>query len=229
MKKLIALFTLAAIAAWPAAGFSQTSIENDPGYLPIDKVLDLKANPPQVNVNLPQFLLKDALSGLSNTNLGTQGMDLADLVKDVKLIRVVVFDGIKTNQAAVKKAVKTLQAELNTKWTSIVSVADANDNVGIYAMGDKSGEKVAGVAVLVHDGNDAIIANVVGNVSIGKLIKAASQSKMIPKDLLKGLENAGEHPVGPSAKKKRDAGHHSAATNAPTEAPENSAEKPAAE
>jgi hypothetical protein len=201
MKKMVLSLMLAAMAAFPLAGFGQASIENDPAYLPIDKLLDLKANPPQVNVNLPQFLLKDALSGLNNTNFGTEGMDLSDVVKDVKLIRVVVFDGSQ-NKADFKHALKALQAELDAKWISIVNVSDDKDKVGIYAKADKSGEAAAGIAVLVYDGdgNDTVVANVIGKVSIAKLIRAASQSKMIPQDLLKKLQNgSGGLPATPAA------------------------------
>ena len=67
MKKLIAILTLTALVACPLASFAEDNIESDPAYVPIDKYLDLKATPPQVNVNIPRFLLKDAISGLTNT------------------------------------------------------------------------------------------------------------------------------------------------------------------
>ena len=129
MKKLITLLTLTLLIAHH--GFGQTDVEKDPAYLAIDKLIDLKANPPQVNVNLPKFLLKDALSELSGTNglLANTGIDIADLVKEVKLIRVVVIEASKTNRPALDKSVKALQAQLNSKWTSIVSVSDEKEGV----------------------------------------------------------------------------------------------------
>jgi hypothetical protein len=189
MKKLIASLTLALIAASPLAGFGQASIETDPAYLHIDKVLDLKAIPPQVNVNLPRFLLKDALSGLTNAPdnpLAKAGIDLPDLLKDVKLIRVVVIEATTNNRLALDKSMKELRAELDGKWTTIVSVPESN--VGVYAVGDPAGESMAGIAVLVYDNGEAVIANVVGHISIGKLIKIATQSGKLPKDLLKTLQ-----------------------------------------
>lgn len=223
MKKLIASLTLALIAVSPLVGFAQSEIEKDPAYLPIDKVLDLKTIPPQVNVNLPRFLLKDVASNLGNSNaLATAGIDLADLVKDVKLIRVVVIEGNKTNQADLDKAVKTLRKELDTKWTPIVTVPE--NNVGVYAMGDPSGESMSGVAVLVHDKGNTVICNVVGHVSIGKLIKIAAQSNKLPKDFLKQLQGAGQ---GQAASEHSHAKVHKSddggTTNEPVEAPE---EKP---
>ena len=89
MKKWITSFLLVLMTAYPLAGFGQTSVENDPAYLPIDKVLDLKTIRPEVNLNLPRFLLKDALSELnSSTNgLAVEGMDIADLIRDGKANR----------------------------------------------------------------------------------------------------------------------------------------------
>src|SRR5690242_4146485 len=125
MKKLIAPIIFALLTAYPLAGFGQTSLEKDPAYLPIDKVLDLKTIRPEVNLNLPRFLLKDALSGLTGDGTNSaplDGTDVADLIKDIKLIRVVVIEVNQTNRPALDKAVKTLRSELEKKWTTIVSV-----------------------------------------------------------------------------------------------------------
>ncbi|MGH7969630.1 MAG: hypothetical protein ACREIC_12980, partial [Limisphaerales bacterium] len=53
------------------------------------------------------------------------------------------------------------------------------------------GETMAGLAVLVYDDGDAVIANVVGKVSVGKIIKLASSMNKMPKDLLKKLQTMG--------------------------------------
>jgi hypothetical protein len=213
------------IVVCPLVGFGQASLESDPAYLPIDKVLDLKTIQPEVNVNLPRFLLKDAaaeLNGAPGSPLAGTGIDFADLVKDVKLIRVVVIEANKTNRPALDKAVKTLRADLEAKWTPIVSVPQ--ENVGIYAMGDPSGESMTGVAVLVYDGGDAVIGNIVGHVSIGKLIKIASQSDKLPKDLLKKLQGFA-NPTGASTASD---GQGSTKDSKPAETREASAKDPAA-
>jgi hypothetical protein len=217
MKKWIISFMLVLLTAYPLAGFGQTSVENDPAYLPIDKVLDLKTIRPEVNLNLPRFLLKDALSELNSTTNGSavEGIDIADLIKEVKLIRVVVIEVNKTNRAAVDKAVKALQNELEKKWTTIVSVPEEKEHVGIYAMSDPAGESTTGLAILVFDGKDAVIGNIVGRVSIGKLMKVASQSGKFPKDFLKKLQGVGNQTNEPPATKADD----NPKTNAETAAP----------
>src|SRR5580700_306635 len=111
MKKHLCTLALALAIASPLAVFSQGTLENDPAYLAIDKALDLKATQPQVNVNLPRFLLQDAASELNggpNDPLAGTGINFADLVKDVKLIRVVVIEAKETNRVALEKGVKTL-------------------------------------------------------------------------------------------------------------------------
>jgi hypothetical protein len=221
MKKYITSFMLALLTASPLAGFGQNSVEKDPAYLPIDKVLDLKTIRPEVNINLPRFLLKDALNELKEAGTNAfDGVDIADLIKDLKLVRVVVIEANETNRPALDKAVKALREELEKKWTSIVSVPEDKEHVGVYAMSDAAGESTIGLAVLVYDGDDAVIGNVVGHVSIGKLIKLASQSDKVPKDLLKKLQGVG------TQTKEAKSGDGSSA-NAAGAGPKTSAEDPA--
>ena len=108
MKKWLTRFVLVLLTACPLASFGQTRVEKDPAYLPIDEVLDLKTIRPEVNLNLPRFLLKDALSELNGSTNGSpiEGVDIADLIKDVKLIRVVVIEANQTNRPALDKALK---------------------------------------------------------------------------------------------------------------------------
>lgn len=200
MNKLVSSFALALVAACPLAGFGQNNLEKDPAYLPISKVLDLKTVRPEVDINLPRFLLKDAVAELSNTpgaSPALGGLDLADLIKDVKLIRVLVIESNATNRPALDKAVKSLRADLEKKWTAIVSVPESN--VGVYAMGDPSGDSTTGLAVLVCDGDNVVVGNVVGHVSVGKLLKIATQSGKVPKEFLKKLQGLGNSQNPPAS------------------------------
>ena len=205
MKKIAFLhsLTIALLIACPLAGRAEGSWEKDPAYLPINKVLDLKTIQPAVNINLPRFLLQDAVSELKGTAADAAGgkdIDLADLVKDVKLIRVVVIEANSTNRPALDKGMKELRKQLEEKWTPIVSVPE--ENVGVYALGDASGESTAGLAVLIYNDGDAVIGNVVGRVPIGKLIKIASQMDKLPKAVLEKLGNLGKAAGAPSDEDK---------------------------
>ena len=91
MKKLITTLALALIAASSTPVGAQTSLESDPGYLAIDKALDLKLVKPEVNINLPRFLLKDVLADLgsvggTNDPFAGSGVTLSELIQE--LLRV---------------------------------------------------------------------------------------------------------------------------------------------
>ena len=208
MNKHLCTLTLALAAACQLAVFADGTLENDPAYLAIDKAIDLKTIKPEVNINLPRFLLQDAaseLNGGTNDPLAGTGINFADLVKDVQLIRVVVIEAKTNDRAALEKGVKTLRAELEAKWTPVVSVPEENESVGIYALGDPKGESMAGLAVLVHDPGDTVIVNIVGHVSIGKLIRIATHMHGLPKDLLQKLGGIGNSSDAKSGSDKDDA------------------------
>lgn len=227
MKKWLCSFMLVLLTACPLAALGEGRLEKDPAYLPIDEVLDLKTIRPEVNLNLPRFLLKDALSELnSSTNgLAMEGLDLANLIKEVKLIRVVVIEVNETNRAAVDKGFKTLRTQLEKKWTTIVSVPEEKEHVGVYAMSDAAGESTTGLAVLVYDGSDAVIGNIVGHIALGKLIKLASQSGHVPKDLLKKLQKLGSQAGETSGAKTDDGPKAKADDAAPKRAADDSGPK----
>jgi hypothetical protein len=191
MKKLLCLLTLALLTASPRLSRAQNTLEKDPAYLAIDKALDLQTIRPEVSVNLPRFLLQNALAefnGGPDDPFAKSGINVADLIKDIKLIRVVVIEANDTNRAALKKGVAKLRSSLESKWISVASVPE--ENVGVYALGDPSGEKMAGLAVLVFDGGDAVIGNIVGDVSLAKVLKVATHMNKLPKDLIKKLTEA---------------------------------------
>lgn len=191
IKNWFTVLTLALLALAPLRSRAQSGPETDRAYLPIDQAIDLKAIPPEVDINLPRYLLKDAVSELNggtNDPLARTGVNLSELVRDVKLIRVVVIEAKETNRAALTKGVASLRAILDSKWTPVVSVP--GDNVGIYTLGDAKGESMAGLAVLIQDANDAVIVNIVGNVSLGKILQIASSFDKLPKDFLQKLSKA---------------------------------------
>jgi hypothetical protein len=223
MKKLISAFMLILATASPLVCLGENSYEKDPAYLPIDKVLDLKAIRPEVNVNLPKFLLQDAIAELgtgTNGPLAGAGPELGELLKDVKLIRVIVIEANPTNRAALDSAMKTLREQLESKWTTIVSVPESN--VGVYSIADATGESMAGIAVLVHDGDNAVIAHVLGRVSIGKLIKLASRMDKVPKDFLQKLQGLSAQTGATNAPKPAES-----YPQKPAEAPEEASKTPA--
>lgn len=209
MKTTTQSIALALLLSCPAVGLAQADLKSDPAYLPIDKVLDLEIARPEVNINLPRFLLNDAAAefdGGKDDPLAATGINFSELIQDIKMIRVVVIEATEDNRAHIDKGVKTLRKELESKWTAVISVPD--DGVGIYALGNESGEGMAGLAVLVQDDEDVVIANLVGRISLGKVVKIASQVNAIPPEVLEKLsgmsENGGEHSEGSESAEHHD-------------------------
>ena len=210
MKPPIPSIALALLVSCPVGAVAQNALENDPGYLNIDKAIDLKTVRADFNVNLPRFLLKDAASffnGGPGDPFAEAGINFADLTKDIKLIRLVVFDP-RDNKDTVEKGLKALRAELEAKWTPIFTTMK-EERVEIYMRSEPAGESMAGLALIVQDSGAAVIANVVGKVSIRKVIEIASHPDKLPKDLLpKGLLNQPDvavPAVSPSQEKSKPA------------------------
>lgn len=198
MKLLHIPLTLALSLALtnPLLAQKHASIEDHPAYLNIDAALDLKVIKPAVNVNLPRFLLNSALSefdGGEGDPIASLGINLKELTQDVKLIRVVVLEANDDTKAAITKGLAQLRNELESTWTPIV--AAPAENVFVYARSDEAGEDLAGLALLVSDGDETVIGNLVGNVPIGKIARIAAKmgGEMIPAEVLQALGGFG-HP-----------------------------------
>jgi hypothetical protein len=187
-KQKLLSWVLVCWAGCSWVGQAQTNIQNDPAYLPIDQVLDLQVIKPEVNINLPRFLLLEAASefdGSPKDPLAQTGINFKDLVKDIKLIRLVVIEAREETRPHIEKAVAELRKKVAATWTPIIIVQE--ENVGIYALGDESGDGMAGLALIIYDKGNTVIANIVGKVSIGKVLRIATQMNAIPKDILEKL------------------------------------------
>ena len=177
--------TAVAIGIQCGAVYSQSdlrAIEDHPAYLDIDGAMPMDAIQPEVNVNLPRFLINSALqdleiptdpSGEEDNQAAAMVTELKDLLSDVKLIRVLVLNKATDNRGHIAAGMPKLHEQLRKSWMPIVSVPE--ENVGIYAKGDDTGEVMLGMAVVVDEGNNVIIANIVGNVSFGKIFKMLAQ------------------------------------------------------
>jgi len=170
----------------PLLATAQDKLKEDPAYLRIDEVFDLEIAKPEVNVNLPRFLLMNALSefdGGSEDPFAAADINVTEVLKDIKLIRLMIIEASEENRKHVESAVAALRKDLSSKWISVVSIP--NDGIGIYAMGDPSGGEMAGLALLIADGGDVIVANIVGNVPLSKVLKMATQINGPKGDMIK--------------------------------------------
>ena len=177
------LITAFAIGLQHSVAWTQSALSDHPAYLDIDGAMDVEAVAPEVNVNLPKFLINSALADLEIPEEGGNEAakvvaDLKDLLSDVRLIRVLVVEKGPNNAAVIDAGMPKLNAQLKKGWTPIVSVPE--DNVGVYGMGDESGEEMLGMAVVVDEGDSVVIANIVGNLSFGKIFNLLGQMRTGP-------------------------------------------------
>lgn len=189
MKNKLKTIIVAALLAVANVASAQQSITSHPAYLPIDEALDLSKIKPEVNVNLPKFLLTEAAAGFdSDTSIGLKdaGINLKELIQDIKLIRVIVVESQPKYASELEEGIKQLRDHLNKNWMPLVIVPDGG--VGVYAKSDDTGEKMEGIAAVIGEkGDDTVIINVVGKVPIAKIISLALAQDKLPKDLLKNL------------------------------------------
>ena len=186
MKNTILTIVCGLLFGGPLLTTAQTNLKDNPAYLRIDEVLDVKQASPEVNVNLPRFLLLNALSEFDNgpeDPFAAAGINLPEIVKEIQLIRVLIIESTPANRAHVDSAVTALRQDLASKWNTIVSIPE--ENIGVYAVSDPSGEKLAGLAVLIADDGDVIIGNVVGSLPLGKILKIAAQIQGPNGDLIR--------------------------------------------
>ncbi|MCD8535559.1 MAG: DUF4252 domain-containing protein [Verrucomicrobia bacterium] len=154
-------------------------LDKDPAYLKLDSFFDFTVVEPTVNVNIPKFLLKNIVSELNGGEgdpFAELGLDInvADLTKDLRLVRVLVLESRNEDiRKAVARGVDGLRKSMNSRWIPIVNVPDGN--VTIYAMGDESGERMVGLGLIIAEGENAVIGNIVGEIPIGKIISIATR------------------------------------------------------
>lgn len=164
-----------------------------PGFIDLDAIIAKATAQPTVNVNLPSFLLAelaDGLAGDPNHPLIAAGFDVDRLINDVRSIRLAVFENMATADLELQKAVQTLTADLNANWVSMVSVP--SENVGIYITSDPATNRMAGLAIVVAQGDTVVLGNIEGRVPIGTILQMAARSNALPKELLQSIMESGK-------------------------------------
>ncbi len=165
-----------------------------PGYLPITESLARVGIQPTVNLNMPKFLLNEVIEGYEadeNNPFEEMGIDLKAVIADIKSIRLVVYEDAETSEdyPVLMKAVEALNKELQATWIPVVSVPE--ENVGIFTVSDESGERMAGLAIVVAQDDSVVIGNIEGRFPIGAILRMVANSDALPEDLMEKLAQAG--------------------------------------
>ena len=174
----LAFFTPKISSAGDDSSNPKGPLKEDPAFVDLDSRFDPSKIQATVNLNLPEFVLKNILSefdGGKDDPFQELGINVADLTRDIRLIRVLVVEksNSQADAAYLNSLVKNLRKDLDSSWMTLLSVPEGN--VAIYAKGDQSGARMRGISLLVNEGDAFVFLNVVGELPIGKILKAASK------------------------------------------------------
>ena len=177
MKNLLrsALAAATLSLAFPAASFAAD--DDEPGYIDLGQF----APAPKgefVEVNLSPGLIKFAARIAK-----AQDPDAAELLGNIRRIRVNVVGLDDSNRAGTVEKIEAIRRKLDAQgWTQMVTVREKSDgdNVDIHVK-QLSDDVIQGFVITVLDKQgQAVVINIVGNISADKLGQLADKLDIKP-------------------------------------------------
>ncbi len=176
MKRILSPLAAATILAAVAAA-NLPGAEPSPGYVDFGKLVPA-AEGKFVEVNLSEGLLKFAASICSH-----EEPQAADMLKNLKHVRVNVIELNDANRAATVERVKTVRQELEAQgWAQVVNVREApkGDDVQIYAK-TRGEEAIEGLVVtVIGDQHEVVLVNIVGDIKPDQIASLADRFNIEP-------------------------------------------------
>jgi hypothetical protein len=176
MKNLVRSSLVAASFALVLTGAAR-SAEAEPGYVDFGQLMP-SAKGQFVEVNLSPALLKFAAKIAAH-----QEPDAAELIGNLKRVRVNVVGLDEGNRAGAVEQIESIRRKLAADgWTPVVSVREENDgnNVNVHVK-QRSEDAIDGLVVTVIDKKgEAVIVNVVGNITAEQINKVAEKYDIEP-------------------------------------------------
>lgn len=173
MNNRIKLFTVATLAvAFALPGFAaQNPGEVDFGSMPSAKGRQF------VEINLQPNLISFAAKIVNK-----QEPEVAELLKNIKQVRVNVVGLDDSNRESVDQKMQAVRADLESRgWTQVVTVRDENgENVNIHIMTGED-DAIQGLVVTVIDGGkEAVFVNIVGKIDPDQIAEIANRFDIEP-------------------------------------------------
>ena len=172
------LRTSAALAALILASAAASSAADPaPGYVDFGRIVP-STEGKFVEVNLSEGLLK-----FGSMFASKQEPQAADVLRNLKHVRVNVVELSDANRSQIIERVKTIRQELETAgWTQIVNVREQpkGDDVQIYAK-MRGAEAIEGLVVTVISGhNEVVLVNIVGDIKPEQIATLAERFNIDP-------------------------------------------------
>lgn len=158
-----------------SAAFAATP---EPGYVDFGKFAP-SADGEFVEVNLQSGLLKFAA-----TLAGKQEPEVAEVLRNLKHVRVNVVGLDDANRGATTERIASIRQELTAQgWTQIVTVKGGQkkaEDVAIYTK-QNADDSIAGIVITVIDNdNEAVLVNIVGNIKPEQIATIAERLHIDP-------------------------------------------------
>jgi len=176
MKSLRSLVAAAGLAA--ALSVSAFAAESsEPGYVDLGKLVPA-AKGDYVEVNLSTAMLKFAAKLASR-----QEPEAAALIGNLKRVRVNVVSLDDSNRQGAVEHIEGIRRKLEAQgWTQMVTVREKNDrsNVDVHVK-QRDEDVIEGLVVtVIDDKGEAVLVNIVGNISADQIAKVAENLDIEP-------------------------------------------------
>jgi len=179
--------SLAAATLSLALTAASYAAETEAGAIDIGQLMP-SAKGQFVEINLSPAMLKFAARIAAK-----QEPETADLIRNLKSIRVNVVGLDDTNRASTLEKIEAVRAKLETQgWTKMVTVREkeGGDNVDIHVK-QRGEEAIDGLVITVIDRKgEAVFVNIVGNINADQIAAVAEKLDIEP---LKKLHMKIEH------------------------------------
>src|SRR6478735_1629173 len=175
MKSLRSLVAAAGFAA--ALSVSAFAADSEPGYVDLGKLMPA-AKGDYVEVNLSAAMLKFAAKLASR-----QEPEAAALIGNLKRVRVNVVGLDDSNREDAIKHIESLRRKLEADgWTQMVTVREKNDGSNVDVHVKQRGDDVIDglVVTVIDDKGEAVLVNIVGNISADQIAKVAENLNIEP-------------------------------------------------
>ena len=159
-------------------------VTHDDGYVDIRK-FTAAAGREFVEINLKPALLK-----IAATIVAYEEPEAAELLRNLKLVRVNVVGLDDTNRSATVAHITKIRAELEKQgWEKIITVlegADASENDVAIFMKPDGDDSIAGLVVtVIEKDGEAVVVNIVGNIRAEQIAKLGDKFDIKPLRKLK--------------------------------------------
>ncbi|TWT46750.1 DUF4252 domain-containing protein [Botrimarina hoheduenensis] len=167
---------------------------NHPGVVTADWLSEVAQAEPKAKVELsgPVLRLLTAATG--------KAAKFGALVDQLKLVRVMVYEGLDKNLATSSQAIDHATRLQSAGWQSIVRVRDGDDESVDVMVLPRGQDEIAGIVVLVAEPGELVFVNIAGDLNaeefgshFGRLLGPLVQGDLDIEDLLEAAEE--DHPT----------------------------------